>query len=211
MARIVKDPGVRRNELIDAAEKLFSEKGYDETAVSDIVKKANVAQGLFYYYFRSKDELLDALVEKMVNEVSERVDKVVLLEGAGALDRFSAYFQVFRTIGKGREKLIEYIHEERNAHIHLKIEKRIYPRITPPLAEIIRQGIGEGIFKTDHPQEAALSILVISNALSEGRHDHTDKVEIKIEEILPLLDLMERILGAEPGTFMEYLRGRTGR
>ena len=45
MARITKDPVVRRNEIIDAAEELFYSVGYDETSVSDIVKSIGVAQG----------------------------------------------------------------------------------------------------------------------------------------------------------------------
>jgi AcrR family transcriptional regulator len=51
--RVTKDPEIRRKELMDAAEKLFLEHGYEETAVSDIVKKTGVAQGTFYYYFKN--------------------------------------------------------------------------------------------------------------------------------------------------------------
>lgn len=54
MPRITKSPDERRNELIDAAEMLFIENGYDQTSVSDIVKKVNVAQGTFYYYFNPR-------------------------------------------------------------------------------------------------------------------------------------------------------------
>ena len=64
MARITKDPVVRRNEIIDAAEKLFYSVGYDETSVSDIVKAIGVAQGTFYNYFTSKDAVLEALVQR---------------------------------------------------------------------------------------------------------------------------------------------------
>jgi AcrR family transcriptional regulator len=59
--RVTKDPEIRRKELMDVAEELFLENGYEETAVSDIVKKAGVAQGTFYYYFKSKETKLDAI------------------------------------------------------------------------------------------------------------------------------------------------------
>ena len=66
MSRIIKDPEERRKELIDTAERLFIAEGYDQTAISDIVKEVNVSQGAFYYYFDSKDDVLVAVVEKQI-------------------------------------------------------------------------------------------------------------------------------------------------
>ncbi len=58
-----KDPEVRRQELIVAAYELFREKGFEQVSVSDIVKKVGLAQGTFYYHFKTKNELLDAVVD----------------------------------------------------------------------------------------------------------------------------------------------------
>ena len=55
----------RRAELVSAAASLFSERGVAKTTVSDIVKVAGVAQGTFYLYFDSKDEVVLAVVERM--------------------------------------------------------------------------------------------------------------------------------------------------
>jgi AcrR family transcriptional regulator len=62
MKRIVKDPEERRKELIDTAEKLFLTNGYDQTAVSDIVREVNLSQGAFYYYFESKEDVQVAIL-----------------------------------------------------------------------------------------------------------------------------------------------------
>ncbi|MCF0109596.1 MAG: TetR/AcrR family transcriptional regulator [Erysipelotrichaceae bacterium] len=69
--RISKDSEERRNELIEAAEKLFAENGIANTAVSAIVKEVNVAQGLFYYYFKSKDDVIEAISRKYAEEFRE--------------------------------------------------------------------------------------------------------------------------------------------
>ena len=50
-----------KEEIKDAAWELFYEKGYEETTVNDIIKKANTSKGGFYYYFKAKDELLNSL------------------------------------------------------------------------------------------------------------------------------------------------------
>ena len=59
MTRITKAPEERRQEIIDTAMKVFYEKGYEKTSISDIAKEMNVAQGLCYRYFSSKEELFD--------------------------------------------------------------------------------------------------------------------------------------------------------
>lgn len=61
MTRITKAPDERRMELFNAAQALFFTKGYEKTSVKDIVKQVGVAKGLFYYYFESKQALLEAL------------------------------------------------------------------------------------------------------------------------------------------------------
>ena len=63
MARTVKSPDERRNELIDAAQQLFYTKGYESTSVSDIVKAVGVAHGTFYYFQDSKLAVVEAIVE----------------------------------------------------------------------------------------------------------------------------------------------------
>ena len=65
MTRNVKAPDERRSELIATAQQLFYTKGYERTSVSDIVKAVGVAQGTFYYYFGSKQAILEALVAEL--------------------------------------------------------------------------------------------------------------------------------------------------
>ena len=59
MSRIVKKPDIRRQELLDIGIKLFFEAGGKGVSIQEVVKQAEVATGLFYYYFKSKDEFLD--------------------------------------------------------------------------------------------------------------------------------------------------------
>ena len=58
------DSEIRRNEFVDAAERLFQQNGIVDTTISSIVKEMDVAKGLFYYYFKSKDDVIDAISEK---------------------------------------------------------------------------------------------------------------------------------------------------
>ena len=203
LVRVSKDPEVRRKEILDAAIELFEEKGYDDTAVSDIVKKVGVAQGTFYYHFKSKEEVLDAFLDDIIEEIQVKLTTVCDME-LDAIGKVLYYFRVFNTAGIGRERMMAYLHEERNALLHLKLEKKIYPKVLPPFQMIIEQGISEGVFDTEYPYEAAVAIFGASNAISEGKHDHAVTGVTEDRMLITTTDVMERILGAERGIFMKY-------
>ena len=55
---------IRREEILEAALEEFSRQGYSGTKISDIVRRAGISQGLIYHYYKSKDELYLAVIEK---------------------------------------------------------------------------------------------------------------------------------------------------
>ena len=65
--RIVKDAKERRNEILDVAERLFCEKGFDNTSTNDILAEIGIARGTLYYHFKSKEDILDAMIERLTN------------------------------------------------------------------------------------------------------------------------------------------------
>ncbi|MBR5943743.1 MAG: TetR/AcrR family transcriptional regulator, partial [Lachnospiraceae bacterium] len=65
--RIVKEAEERRNEILDVAEKLFIEKGFDAASTNDILAVIGIARGTLYYHFKSKEEILDAIIERIVD------------------------------------------------------------------------------------------------------------------------------------------------
>ena len=71
MPRSTKAASDRRLEFINAAEALFNEKGFENTSVDDIVQRVGVAKGLFYYYFKSREELLAAIVDRILDEMEQ--------------------------------------------------------------------------------------------------------------------------------------------
>lgn len=69
-----------REKLLQSAKELFSKKGYYETKVSDIVEKSGVAQGTFYIYFKSKEEIFLELVKSLHLDLMERLGKYIKIE-----------------------------------------------------------------------------------------------------------------------------------
>ena len=72
-----KRPEVRKQELIEIASRLFAEKGYEAVAVRDILEEVNGAPGMFYYYFKSKQDIYIAAMEQYISERLERKCKII--------------------------------------------------------------------------------------------------------------------------------------
>ena len=67
--RIIKEAEERKNEILDVAGKLFGEKGYDATSTNDILKEIGIAKGTLYYHFKSKEDILDAMIERITDSL----------------------------------------------------------------------------------------------------------------------------------------------
>lgn len=199
------DPEKRRKQLLDIAQELFLTKGYDETSVSEIVKTAGLSQGAFYYYFESKMEVLNALVDHILGEEWQKMlDELVENDYMDAIEKIMQLNRYFIEQAYRSREFVGFLHEERNAHLHLKIEQKTFPLFIPPLTKLIEQGVTEGVFNTQYPMEAAVALLGAGEALNKisTKHEEWEKV------IEVAFDLAERILGAESGSFVSrMLRG----
>ncbi|WP_242840281.1 TetR/AcrR family transcriptional regulator [Agathobaculum desmolans] len=75
--RIVKEAEERKNEILDVAGRLFGEQGYDATSTNDILKEIGIARGTLYYHFKSKEEILDAMIDRMTEQILEKAKSIV--------------------------------------------------------------------------------------------------------------------------------------
>lgn len=195
MVRIAKDPEERKAELMDAALELFSTHGFEETAVSDIVKKVGVAQGTFYYYFESKEHVLNEIMDRMIDWMVQEISVLCEQKDMTAVEKLNRIFFLFMDMGDGSGTLGQYMHSEKNELLHRKLMNKSITRIKPMIVEILRSGITSGEFNTIYPEEATdLMIYGVSeffhrNILhnQSGRRGHYLRV---------LEDYLERLLGA---------------
>ena len=200
--RITKNPEERRKELIAIAEQLFIKKGYEQTAVSDIVKKAKVAQGTFYYYFKTKEEILDAIVDRYINLTVEGMKKIANEKESNAVDKIVKIFLFSSSFRKDRTSLMQYLHEDKNAHLHLKFERKMPVKTAKSLSKIISQGVKEKYFDTKYPQEAAKAFIGVSAMVMQGLYDMKPGSEEYFRKLNATIDFLERILGAKSGLIL---------
>lgn len=196
--RVTKDPEVRRKELIDAAEALFREKGCEETSVSDIVRKVGVAQGTFYYYFESKDAILDAVLDHYLMDHLEPVIKAIMADTSlNAVQKIRLIVTESLSFQTGERKVMEFLHADRNMASHQKYMLKVRDMFVPVITNVLEEGIEEGMFTVPYPRETAELMLVMfaylhdSAALSENG-DYGLKLKAAEDIAVKVLGLKEK-------------------
>ncbi|RGZ01925.1 TetR/AcrR family transcriptional regulator [Clostridium sp. AM58-1XD] len=199
--RTVKEAEERRNEILDAAERLFTQKGYQKSTVVDILNAVGIAKGTFYYYFKSKEEVMDAMIERIVLEDVRKAEQIVKDSTLTPVQKICGIIQVQQPVnGDRKDQMLEQFHCPCNAEIHQKSIVQSILCLSPILAEAVRQGIDEGIFHTDYPQEV-MEILISSGQVLFDPAVVSWGPDVMAEKMEAFLSSMEILLGAERGSF----------
>lgn len=185
--------------ILDALRELFREGKAGTASVSDIAKKAGIAKGGMYYYFRSKEEVLDALVAREYNDRIKSSAALIEQCGGNALEKLAHLFQSYRSAYVD-PSLDEYLHMPQNAAIHQKSLAQIVSSLSQIIADILRQGVGEGIFTCAYPQEYAEMLLSVLTFLLDPVL-FPQSSEQYIGKLKALADMLEKGLQSETGSF----------
>ena len=203
--RTLKEPEVRKNEILDAAERLFSARGFDKATVIDILTSAGIAKGTFYYYFKSKEEVLDAIVKRRNDAGMERAKAIAQDPRLSPEEKITSVILAQQSQTAVEEEFIPVLHENANALLHEKVLSDSVIRLTPLLAEIVKDGITQKKFNTPFPAES-VEILLTAGIMIFDDACFPWSMEEKIAKIPAFLCSMERILGASSGSFAAFAK-----
>ncbi|MGI6462086.1 MAG: TetR/AcrR family transcriptional regulator [Candidatus Scatomorpha sp.] len=196
--RVAKSAEERKNEILDVAEQLFVEKGFDNTSTNDIINEIGIARGTLYYHFKSKEDILDTIVERIRCEKITEAAAIVADRKIPILERLTGAVLALNIEGEVGVEVLEQIHKPQNALLHQKIQERIVNGVAPVIAKLIEEGNTAGIFDTKYPLEAVEMILTYSStAFDELAGLSPAEIEKKSKAFIYHT---ERILGAEEGS-----------
>lgn len=205
MVRVVKKPGERKEEIVSAACELFISKGYEKTTMSDVMTQLNIAKGTIYHYFKSKEELLDAVIDFIADERFKTQHDILELTEGNGLERIQQLVRLSREEDRDYEEIIENLHQPANAGMHIRIIARHVSMQAPLYETLIRQGCDEGIFTTDNPLECAEFILSGIQFLTDiGVYPWTNEQLQRRVTAFPAL--IESLLSAPKDSF-KFLQG----
>jgi AcrR family transcriptional regulator len=202
MARTVKKAAERRKEIINAARELFQTKTYEEVTMQELMEKLNIAKGTIYHYFSSKEDLLEAVVEDIIDEELRHKEEFMSSQKGRHLN---AMHKLQKLITSGRvaedhEHILNMLHQPGNIKMHARQLGRFLTKLAPMYAEFIVEGCEQGMFSTEYPLECAEFMLAGAQFLTDvGFYPWSEEQMARRMAALP--SLLESLLCAPKGSF----------
>ncbi len=204
MARIVKKSSERKSEIVNAARHLFQKKNYDRTTMQDVMDALGIAKGTIYHYFKSKEELLEAVIEDIVDENLEKMQTLLKKTKGNALKKMRMLVEA-GNMAEDNKEILDQLHLRGNEGMHIRLLAATLVKQAPLYGELIQQGCEEGIFQTDSPLECAEFILSGFQFLTDlGIYPWTKEDLTRRTQAFP--KLVEQLLKARPGSFQFLIR-----
>jgi len=205
---------LRREAILQTAEKLFYQKGYEKTSVNDILNELSLSKGGFYHHFTSKDELLQSICDQKASEShAAALEAVHACPGSWA-DKFNAMFDQYGMWKLGNADfmglLIRVAYREDNLIMRDKLKKRSMELMLPLVDEIIRGGVEAGEFVTPYPDATGQLVLQLGSSFSDSIAGLllVERGSPDTAAILQSLELyryaIEQVLGAPYGSIVLY-------
>ena len=197
MARITKQPEERRQELVDAAGTLFMTQGYGNTSVSDIVQHVGVAQGLFYYYFHSKQDIMLAVAEQFIQANMDKWAEKLSDDRLSAPQRIQTLISILPQFLRQLESLNMGSHP--SPAVFALISDKVQDVLEPLLVELLRQGTEQGLLDAPDPTRMARFLIAGFIALEGGPNPPA------ADEMIGLIQLVGRRLLLVPDEVLDQL------
>lgn len=202
MARIVKKAEERKKEIIAAARELFREKGQENVTMQELMDKLKIAKGTIYHHFSSKQDLLEAIVEDLIDEELKKKKKLLKssqCRNLSALGKLKALVTE-DTMAEDNEDILDSLHHHENAAMHARQLGRYLVELAPVFASVIAEGCEEGVFATECPLECAEFMLAGVQFITDlGFYPWTDTQLQRRMKAFPFL--LESLLNAPAGSF----------
>ena len=201
--RIVKEAEIRKSEILDTAERLFVSKGYENTSTTDILNEIGIARGTLYYHFKSKEDILIAMIDRQVGQMAAAAKAIAENKEIPALQRMILAISAMKAdTGLGKE-LTEQMHKPHNALMHQKAQTALLSAVNPILSSILKEAIAAGMCSTDYPDEVIDTIMVYSGYTFDDLSELTAKERKK--RINGFIYNTERLLCVEEGSLRKLI------
>ncbi|MBN1174351.1 MAG: TetR/AcrR family transcriptional regulator [Micromonosporaceae bacterium] len=195
----MKKPEERRADIVRAARHLFATNGFDGTSMQDVMRHLSIAKGTIYHYFSSKEDLLEAVVDDLATESTERMRDIAEAPTGDAVSKIQALVAAGRVADENQD-LVRQLHRSANAGMHARLLAAVIQQQAPLYAKVFQQGREEGLFQVDSPLETAEFVLAAVQFLTdEGIFPWQPEALLRRAKAFP--SLIEQQLGARPGTF----------
>ena len=163
----------RKKELLKIAYDMFLTQGYENTSVDEIIEKAQIAKGTYYYHFQSKEQMLEEVIDMMIDSETKMAKQIITMDISVPQKIVMMLTSMKPT--EAEQPIKNALFQPENVLMHHKVRKKLINIITPLLSEVINEGVEEGIFECDNIPERVKMLLIISDGtFNEGTFSEQD-------------------------------------
>lgn len=203
--RIVKQAEQRKEEILICALKMFAEKGFRNTSVNSILEELHIAKGTFYYYFKSKEEILDAALLYYIDKLKVKLEQTLSDVTLPASEKFvRVVLQASENDDIVKCHIISAIHQSGNELLHEKSLVLSVECMLPILVRIVEEGNSEGCFHVRYVQTTVETILIAAQFMFDERY-FAHQTEDNAKRLQEYVSIVESLLGVEEGTYEKMI------
>ncbi len=171
MPRVLKSAEVRRAEILDAARRLFIDVGYDTTTVNALIDDLGISKGAFYHHFESKEEVLDALAQRLAQEAYTLYAPLAERSDLTPLEKLTSLFGLGMRFKKEHAATVrafaKVYYREENLRLRARMTARSMTVMSPVFARILDAGMRDGTFAIEDPHETARLVMHLGTYLGD--------------------------------------------
>ncbi|HEY5034933.1 MAG TPA: TetR/AcrR family transcriptional regulator [Candidatus Dormibacteraeota bacterium] len=202
---------VRREAFLDVAQRFVQTKGYEAMSIQDVLDQLAASKGAFYHYFDSKQALLEAVVERFADAGIASLAPILTDANLPALRKLERIFAGIASF-KAQQKefvlaIIEVWNSDGNAIVREKLRRLTVIWLVPLLSLVIEQGVKEGTFAAESPQETAMVLTSLMQGFQQQAADQfiarqagTIGFDVVQRSVAANTKAFERILGIPKGS-----------
>ncbi|MCY7012205.1 TetR/AcrR family transcriptional regulator [Streptococcus sanguinis] len=194
----------KKDFILDTAQKLFMEQGFDQTSISQILEATQIARGTLYYYFSSKEEIMDAIIERTIEQAFTASQAFADNRELTIIERLAGSIAALNLNHQEGEEVLLHLNQPQNALLHEKTNQILLERAPQILLPIIQDGIAAGDMKTDYPYESLEMILTYS-LQAFGSSFQALPPEKQQQKLQAFLYLLETLFHSRQGYFNPFL------
>ncbi|MDO5690843.1 MAG: TetR/AcrR family transcriptional regulator [Tissierellia bacterium] len=195
----------RKEEILNVTEGLIEEMGFEMMSTRDIAERVGISRGTLYHHYASKEEILDVLVERIGERQFAMARQNAADVSVPVLERIvKTVIGLSMDQGGGRE-ILKHLNDPGNLLLHHKIQTQMMETLPPIFAQLVEEGIQEGIFSTPYPLECMEIFVLYVNEVVDAP-SLEDEPQQKMKKALALIYNLERMLGTEEGVLLSILQ-----
>jgi AcrR family transcriptional regulator len=150
--------------ILDTAERLFIETGYDRASLQEIIDETGLSKGAIYHHFASKEDIFYAVCDRIGRRNAEVLSQVRDAPGLNGLEKLRAMFKTSLQPERQAKMFCMMPYLMDNAKFLATEMRSIFTEVVPCFVEpIIRQGMADGSIRTEHPKELAEAMMMLSD------------------------------------------------